>query len=255
MPRSPRRSSPHLRKLSRASVIGLIVLNLAACFQPGSPSTPTTQTGLARRVAGDVTLPAPIVITATPQASPTPTASPNLPDSPTPLPTNTPLPSLTPIPTRPTRAVTATHTPLSTLAGYKAPDFTLEGLNITDGEEISLASIAGQPAVLVFFTTWCPDCRTLTPVIVETEPKVRKIARIIGIDLGESRSTVEDYVEKNGIKYPVALDSGYLAARNFQVPVIPTLIFIDSQGRIVNRYIGYLTSEDLIERIQNIVGR
>ena len=44
--------------------------------------------------------------------------------------------------------------------GSKAPDFTLGTM---DGRPFSLSSLAGRMVVLVFWASWCPDCRAELP--------------------------------------------------------------------------------------------
>src|SRR5258708_4680468 len=47
-------------------------------------------------------------------------------------------------------------------SGGKAPDFTLTG---TDGRQVTLASLAGKPAVINFWATYCPPCRAEMPLL------------------------------------------------------------------------------------------
>jgi hypothetical protein len=47
-------------------------------------------------------------------------------------------------------------------AGGSAPAFTLKG---TDGREITLASLAGKPAVINFWASYCPPCKAEMPLL------------------------------------------------------------------------------------------
>lgn len=244
MPPVAQSSSPHPHRLVNILVTLLLVLPLSACNQPDSYPKSITLAATSSSPVSEVTFTAPSTPAASPGVSPTPLNTPTL--QPTKAPHASLIPTFTLIPT-------ATYTPRGTLPGYNAPVFALEGLNTTGDGIISLENLKGRPAVLVFFTTWCPECRTLTPVIVETAPKFSNLVQVIGIIGGESRSAAEAYIRENGITYPVALDYDGDVGRGFNIIAIPTLVFIDSQSRIVNHYIGYLDREQLQKRIQRII--
>ncbi|MEO8574569.1 MAG: redoxin domain-containing protein, partial [Pyrinomonadaceae bacterium] len=46
--------------------------------------------------------------------------------------------------------------------GQLAPEFEVRGL---DGTNISFEDIEGNPAVLVFWTAWCPSCKEEAPAL------------------------------------------------------------------------------------------
>ncbi|MCA1605641.1 MAG: peroxiredoxin family protein, partial [Acidobacteria bacterium] len=45
--------------------------------------------------------------------------------------------------------------------GNTAPDFQLTKM---DGSQVSLADLHGRPAVLIFWTAWCPVCKEEAPL-------------------------------------------------------------------------------------------
>ena len=113
-----------------------------------------------------------------------------------------------------------------------AADFTLPDL---DGRPVSLGPFLGKtPVLLVFWATWCPECKAAIPEInaLTTGPLAEKL-QIFGLDFRESREKVAQAVKSRGIRYPVLLDERGQAARAYGVVGIPTYILIDRKGKIV----------------------
>ena len=118
-------------------------------------------------------------------------------------------------------------------------DFTLEELG---GGEISLAEILKtKKAVLLFWTTWCPYCRTIVPQIEKLYREGK--AGVIGINVGESRAQVEKFVRKFALSYPIVLDQDGRTAGLYKVRGVPTIVALDQEGRII--YSGYSIEEML----------
>ncbi len=129
--------------------------------------------------------------------------------------------------------------------GMLAPEFVLGALN-TVSPTLSLAELQGNPAVLVFWTTWCPYCLRQTPVLVEAYPRAAEAGiQFVGIDVQEDRNTVATYLAQHQIEYPILLDEQGSIAAQYAVQGYPTTYFLDSDGRIVARNVGALTGEQL----------
>jgi len=120
-------------------------------------------------------------------------------------------------------------------AGSDRPeDFTLPDL---DGRPVTLSRFLGKtPVLLVFWATWCPECKAATPKInaLTTGPLAGKL-QILGLAFRESREKVARAVTSRGIRYPVLLDLRGEVARAYGVVGIPTYILIDRGGNMVYR--------------------
>lgn len=115
-----------------------------------------------------------------------------------------------------------------------AADFSLPDL---DGRQVTLGPFLGKtPVLLVFWATWCPECKAAIPEInaLATGPLAGKM-RIFGLDYRESRKKVAQAVKARGIRYPVLLDERGQAARAYGVVGIPTYILIDRKGNVAWR--------------------
>lgn len=121
-----------------------------------------------------------------------------------------------------------------TSIGQVAPDFDLEKV---DGTRISFKELDGSPAVLVFWTAWCPVCKEEAPHInrlaAEFEPKGVKV---VGINIGESDARIAEGIKDFGIKYAVAKDKDTSVSRAYKVIGTPTVVILDKRGQV--QYFG-----------------
>ena len=133
--------------------------------------------------------------------------------------------------------------------GNLAPDFQLTRL---DGSTLSLADLRGQPAVLVFWASWCQYCR-------EEAPHINKLAddyaargvRVFGINVRESHTRTESGIKDFGIRYSVVRDTDGDTARNYNVEGIPTILFLDRKGTV--RYVGNAVPSDYSQRLEALL--
>jgi peroxiredoxin len=137
-----------------------------------------------------------------------------------------------------------------TQVGQIAPDFELEK---TDGSKISLKDLEGSPAVLVFWTAWCPVCKEEAPHInqlaAEFEPKGVKV---IGINIGESDARITEGIKDFGIKYAVAKDKETSVSKSYKVIGTPTIVFLDKKGAV--QYSGNELPKDYAEKLTASLG-
>lgn len=124
----------------------------------------------------------------------------------------------------------------SPLVGKKAPDFTLERLS---GRSASLSEvIRGKKAVLFFFATWCPHCRSQLKELSAKQAELDKEGIVVAlVDIGEPKDKVEDFLKSRGMDNDAFLDVQSLVAEEYQVMGVPTLLFIGDDGKV--RFIEY----------------
>jgi peroxiredoxin len=129
--------------------------------------------------------------------------------------------------------------------GTAAPDFKLTGLS---GEYMRLSQFRGQPVLLTFAATWCPDCRAETPVLQGLHIRHPELA-ILTVDSKESPEIVQSFVNKFGVTYPVLLDTDGAVSDQYRIFAIPTGLFIDAEGIIRVKVIDNLTARLLAEKL------
>jgi len=127
-----------------------------------------------------------------------------------------------------------------------APSFTGE---LLDGSSFESTSLAGNPAVLNFWGSWCPPCRVETPDLqaVYTDVEADGV-NFLGVDVKDERQLAKAFVADVGAQYPSLFDPRgevALAFRGFPANVIPSTIVLDKDGRVAAVYTGQITQETL----------
>jgi len=124
--------------------------------------------------------------------------------------------------------------PVPAAGNGPAAEFTLPDL---EGRPVELRAFLGKsPVLLVFWATWCPECKAAVPEINSlAAEQARGKLQVFGLDFRESREKVAQAVKSRGIRYPVLLDERGQAARAYGVVGIPTYILIDRNGNIAWR--------------------
>ena len=136
--------------------------------------------------------------------------------------------------------------------GNLAPDFQLQSL---DGQTLSLGNQQGKPVLINFWATWCSPCRGEMPYIQEIyEEWSDKGLVVLTINMGESSSTVEEFMQSYNLSFTVLLDTRQDVAQRYNITGIPTTFFVDKDGIIQDKLIGAFQNKTQIEnRLSKII--
>jgi peroxiredoxin len=130
--------------------------------------------------------------------------------------------------------------------GNLAPEFQLTQLG---GTALTLSDLRGEPAVLVFWASWCSFCKEEAPHVNKlAEAFANRGVHVFGINVRDSQARTEWGVKNFGIHYPVVRDENGDAARDYNVEGIPNVLFLDRKG--VVRYVGSHIPGDYAERLE-----
>ena len=112
--------------------------------------------------------------------------------------------------------------------GDKAPDISAASwLNADQG--VSLASLKGKVAVVEFWATWCPPCRTSIPHLNKLQRKYGDDVVVIGLT-NESADKVKPFAENMDMNYIVG--TGSQSGRAYGVRGIPHAVVIAPDGTV-----------------------
>lgn len=139
-----------------------------------------------------------------------------------------------------------------TLVGRSAPELDLVDL---DGGRWTLSDADGRLVWVNFWATWCPPCRTEMPMMQRLHERFGDRVLILGVDFGEERGAVADFVERYGITYPILLDPTLDAFYRWSPQFgLPKHYFVDANGVVVRELPGELPPDAMLETLGTLLG-
>lgn len=146
---------------------------------------------------------------------------------------------------------TATAAPaISPYPGDRAPEFELP---VLDGDRLALSQHHGHRVVLNFFASWCEACREEMPGL-QAQAAAHAIHAwvVLGIDVMETPAEARSFRDEFGLTFPILLDEAGTVTQQYAVAGLPTSLFLDRQGQVVARRLGYLSETDLADQMAQI---
>ena len=133
-----------------------------------------------------------------------------------------------------------------------APPFSLKD---TNGNVYSSALLAGKPAVINFFATWCPPCREEIPGFVEVYNMHRsKGFELVGISLDtDTRGNLPGFLMSNKIEYRILFGDLATARAYGGVSSIPTTFFVGRDGEIKHVHVGYMDKDAFDREVRKLL--
>ena len=119
-------------------------------------------------------------------------------------------------------------------AGAQAPEFSLQDIQ---GKSYKLSDFLGRKVVLVFWASWCPDCRAEVPELkaLQASANPEKVA-FVSVSFDRTLEALRTYVNENylpGVQLfdPAGKKESRVAA-DYGVKWIPSLYLIDETGKV-----------------------
>lgn len=133
-----------------------------------------------------------------------------------------------------------------------APPFSV---TTSDGQQVSMDSLAGKVVLIDFWATWCGPCR-------EALPHVRQIAHrfedqpfvVLSVSLDSDDAKWKAFVAKNSMTWMQYRDGGFTGriSRLFDVNAIPATFTIDADGVLEDQHVG---DADIEGKLKKLIAR
>ena len=136
----------------------------------------------------------------------------------------------------------------SAAAGGSAPPFTLTG---TDGQQVTLASLAGKSAVINFWASYCPPCRAEMPLLQRLVGQ-RSDIQLVLVDEGDSKQAARDFLGSLHLSQPALLDSDLGVGHAYGAVALPMTVFVHADGTIAARHLGQLDDAVLAAQLATL---
>ncbi len=116
----------------------------------------------------------------------------------------------------------------------------------------NLSEYAGMPLVVNFFAAWCPNCVSEMPDFEAVHQELGDSVNIVGLSIDAAVGDALDLIQATGITYDTGWDPRTEAFNAFGGFAMPTTVFIDSSGSIVEVFSGVLNADSLRQKIEQI---
>jgi len=123
-----------------------------------------------------------------------------------------------------------------------------------DGSEGTLADLAGKPAVINFWASWCPPCITEMPAFEAVHVELAPQVAFLGFNVGDEPGAARELAERTGVTYPLAEDPDSGIFQAFGGFGMPTTALVTPEGMIVHVISSRLRAQDLRALIAEHLG-
>jgi thiol-disulfide isomerase/thioredoxin len=143
------------------------------------------------------------------------------------------------------------HAPAYAESARQAPAFSVRGL---DGKNVQLKDFKGHPVLIDFWATWCQPCRASMTHLESLQKRYEdKGLVVLGLSVDEDApADVKRYAQKLGVSFRLAMADEKVLDLYGPVRSIPTTFFINRNGEVVRRVVGYIDAETLDSYIQEL---
>ncbi len=126
--------------------------------------------------------------------------------------------------------------------GQIAPDFTL---TLSSGGSATLSAYRGQPVLLEFMNTYCPNCQAEAPTLVSLFQAYGSRVHFLSVDIYLSASEpsatatqLNAFKSQYGTTWDYAMDTDNSVAHSYSVQGTPTTFIIDAKGVVHSFFYG-----------------
>jgi len=139
----------------------------------------------------------------------------------------------------------------SPLINQPAPEFSATTLE--DPERvISKTSLLGTAYLLNVFGSWCITCRYEHPVLMDYARKGE--FKIVGLNWNDTREDAKRWLAQFGNPYEqIIFDADGRLGIDFGVTGAPESFVISADGRVLYKYVGALSPEEIEKRVKPLL--
>ena len=125
-----------------------------------------------------------------------------------------------------------------------------------EGEEISSESSRGKVALIVYWATWCAPCLEEIPSLIALRDEFGpQDFDIIGVSLDQPSKEIDTFVSARDINYKIVRNTESLDKAFGPIRYIPTIVVLDRNGRVQQRYTGLVGKNVLQDQIETLLAK
>ena len=124
----------------------------------------------------------------------------------------------------------------------------LDIVSLSDVDQFQATVKSGQPLILQFWASWCHSCGSVMwdlHDIVKQYPNTQYLS----ISIDDNRQTALNAIQQHQLYKKHSeryfIDANEQLTNWFAIKTVPTILFINADGKVVHRHSGHINSEDL----------
>ena len=147
-------------------------------------------------------------------------------------------------------AVLALTVGLGKPAIASADDLNFTGTTL-GGAPFNGASLKGKPAVLWFWTPWCPFCNQEAPSVSAVSAANPGVT-FVGVSTRADVGSMQNFVSKYNLNFTNLNDANGSIWAQFNVPWQPAYVFLKADGTstFVNNPVSAMSQQELTDRVR-----
>lgn len=147
-------------------------------------------------------------------------------------------------------AVLALTVGLGKPAIASADDLNFTGTTLS-GAPFNGASLQGKPAVLWFWTPWCPFCNQEAPSVSAVSAANPGVT-FVGVSTRADVGSMQNFVSKYNLNFTNLNDANGSIWAQFNVPWQPAYVFLKADGTstFVNNPVSAMSQQELTDRVR-----
>lgn len=110
------------------------------------------------------------------------------------------------------------------------------------GEKFEWSTTKGHAVVLDFWASWCSPCNAEQPELnsLDAQWAPRGVV-FLGVDINDTNANGAAFERAFKVAYPSVNDADEVIASEYNASAPPTVIIIDKNGKIFDRFLGTLS--------------
>lgn len=127
-------------------------------------------------------------------------------------------------------------------------------VTLTDLQQnpIQLQQFKGKATVINLWASWCPPCHREMPVLAAAQQRETDIQFVL-INQGEDATQVQNYLSENQlVMHNVLLDSQGQTAQATGMYGLPSTLFYNANGELVDSHMGEISHAVLAQKLQQL---
>jgi len=130
-------------------------------------------------------------------------------------------------------------------------------LDLLDGGTLKTRSLAGHPAIVTFWASWCGPCQKEMPALAKLYDTYKdKGLQVVGISVDTDEGKLRAWLGAHAMPFPIARDPGGKLLDTFTNRGLPTTLWVKKDGSIRLRTTGVPPGGDkrLGELVDELLG-